>query len=303
VPWSTSGLPVFARLVGKAPSLVSFNIPFTLCRNRTCGPYTFPVHQMQELRDYGAIPILNWSSESSPLTVSEPKYRLAAIAAGHFDRYLRTFAQQVRAWGHPFFLRFDWEMNGFWFPWGELANGNHRGDFVRAWRHVHQIFRQQGATNAKWVWCPLVDNHHVLRDMAELYPGDAYVDWTCVDGYNFGRPIRSRWQTFRQIFTTPYHTILKLAPSKPMLIGEVGCGAMGGNKAAWVHAMLTRLPIDFPRLFGFVWFDAVDPRPHYRNLDIPLERPASSLVSFSSGVASSRYLSNTFATLTRLPAP
>lgn len=67
--------------------------------------------------------------------------------------------------------------------------------------------------------------------------------------------------------------------------------------------MLARLPIDFPRLFGFLWFDVVDSRPLYRKLGMPLERPASSLASFFSGVASSRYLTNRFAQLNRLPAP
>lgn len=124
-------------------------------------------------------------------------------------------------------------MNSFWFPWGEMANHNHPGDFTRAWRHVHRILREVGATNASWVWCPLVDNHHVLRDMVELYPGDADLDWTCLDGYNFGRPIRRSWQTFAQVFTAPYRRITQqIAPSKPLLVGEVGSGAMGGSKAS-----------------------------------------------------------------------
>lgn len=93
-----AGLPVFQRLVGKAPSLVSFNIPFSLCRAGACSLLPFPTRQMQELRDYGVIPVRNWSSQSSPLSINQPAYRLAAIADGHFDTYLRSFARQVRAW-------------------------------------------------------------------------------------------------------------------------------------------------------------------------------------------------------------
>ena len=105
---------------------------------------------------------------------------------GHHDAYIREFAEAAKAWGHPFFLRFNWEMNGNWFPWSEGVNGNQPGEYVAAWRHVHDIFTQVGATNATWVWCPNVDPASKLHDLASLYPGDAYVDWTGLDGYNWG---------------------------------------------------------------------------------------------------------------------
>ena len=36
-------------------------------------------------------------------------------------------------------------MNGWWWPWSEQLNGNNPGEFVAAWRHVHDIFVQQHA--------------------------------------------------------------------------------------------------------------------------------------------------------------
>lgn len=304
VPWSMSGLSAFQRRVGKAPSLVAFNVPFTICNGKACTPYPFPVRQMQAIRSYGAIPMLNWSSQYSPISVNQPAYRLAAVANGRFDAYLRSFARQVRAWSHPFFLRFDWEMNGFWFPWGETANGNHRGDFVRAWRHVHDVFTEEGADNVSWVWCPRVNNGDLSSDTPELYPGDAYVNWTCLDGYNFGEPFHRRWQTFSDLFARSYRRITEqIAPSKPMLIGEIGSGDQGGSKAVWIHSMLSEILAGYRRLFGFVYFDVTDPRPGYRNLGVTLEQPASSLAAFSAGVATPRFLSNRFATLDHAPNP
>ena len=79
------------------------------------------------------------------------------MIAGRYDEYIREFAEEARAWGHPFFLRFNWEMNGDWFPWSEGVNGNPSGEYVAAWRHVHDIFAAVGATNVTWVWCPFVD--------------------------------------------------------------------------------------------------------------------------------------------------
>ena len=66
------------------------------------------------------------------------------VIDGTYDGYIRYFAQKAKEWGHPFFLRFNWEMNGFWFPWSEGVNGNKSGEFVAAWRHVHDIFTAEG---------------------------------------------------------------------------------------------------------------------------------------------------------------
>src|SRR5690349_24021953 len=43
---------------------------------------------------------------------------------------------------------FDWQMNGDWqFPWSAQLNGNTPADYIAAWRHVHDLFAQAGATN------------------------------------------------------------------------------------------------------------------------------------------------------------
>ena len=64
---------------------------------------------------------------------------------------------------------------------------------------MHDIFAQQGVTNATWVWCPNIASA-VSHAAATLYPGDNYVDWTCMDGYNWGTDHGNSWQTFDQVF-------------------------------------------------------------------------------------------------------
>ena len=93
---------------------------------------------MENARNYGAIPFFSWSSSATPEASHQHYFRLANIINGRFDPYIREFAEEAREWGHPFFLRFDWEMNGFWFPWSEGVNGNKAGEYVAAWRHVHR---------------------------------------------------------------------------------------------------------------------------------------------------------------------
>ena len=210
------------------------------------------------------------------------------MIAGTFDSYIREFAEAARDWGHPFFLRFNWEMNGDWFPWSEGVNGNQPGEYVAAWRHVHDIFTAVGATNATWVWCPNVDPGQKLQDLASLYPGDDYVDWTGLDGYNWGTnpATPDGWKSFDQLFGSTYDAITEtIAPSKPMIIGEVGSTEYGGSKAAWIAEMLEAAA---DRL-------SEDPRPalvrevRRRNgladRDLPRRRSA-----FAAGIQSTAYL-------------
>jgi hypothetical protein len=282
----------FQRLVGKAPSIVTMNLPFEGC-SPSCNFYSFPARQLSAVRAYGAIPMLNWASMASPLQVDEPAFRLAAVASGAYDSYIRGFALAAKAWGHPFFLRFDWEMNGSWFPWAEAANGNRRGDFVAAWRHVHDIFASVGATNATWVWCPVVDPYHAYGNLAELYPGHGYVDWSCLDGYNFGAVNSgSGWSSFDQIYSSSYERLAAVAPGKPMMIGEVASSEHGGSKAAWISEMLARVANVYTDLRAIVWFDwAKGPD------DWPIETSPASTAAFSRGIAQQRFTSNTFGTL------
>ncbi len=286
----------FQRTVGKAPSIVAFNLPFEGC-SPSCNYYEFPVKQLSAIRSYGAIPMLNWASMSSPLAIDEPSFRLANVTGGAFDAYIRRFALAAKAWGHPFFLRFNWEMNGDWFPWGQGANSNTPGDYVAAWRHVHNIFASVGATNVTWVWCPNVDPNHEFGNLGALYPGDAYVDWTCLDGYNFGTLRHANgWSTFDQIYSASYSQIVnKIAPGKPLMIGEVASSEHGGSKAAWITNMLAKLPTAYRQARAFVWFD------WSANGDWPIETSSASTAAFSRSIRSGPYTSNTYGDLSAQP--
>jgi hypothetical protein len=176
---------------------------------------------------------------------------LRDIAAGTYDAALRSWAGGVASWGHPFFFLLDVEMNGPWEPYAPGVNGNTASDFVAMWRHFHDLAVEAGATNVTWVWCPNVDNADQFTPYRQLYPGDAYVDWTCLDGYNWtGR------QSFSWIFGASYRKLLDVAPSKPVMIGQTASVEGGDGKAAWIRdAFARRLPKHFGRVKAVLWFN------------------------------------------------
>ena len=236
-PWDMSAVSRFEEFGRKSLSLLQFSAPFSDCAKSPCKHYPFPAEQMQKVRNYGAIPFFSWNSGASG-TSDFSGHRLANINSGGFDGYIHEFAVAARDWGHPFFLRFNWEMNGNWFPWSEGVNGNAPGEYVAAWRHVHDIFDAVGATNATWVWCPYGDAARTLTPMRRFYPGSDYVDWTCLDGFNWGanesNPLP--WRSFAHLFRVSYEEVVqRIAPDKPMILAETASNGTGRAKATWIR--------------------------------------------------------------------
>jgi hypothetical protein len=299
-PWDMSAISRFEGLVDKGLSLIQFSAPFSNCSHLPCEEYPFPAAQMQSVRDYGAIPFFSWNSGAAG-TSDFSDHRLASINSGRYDAYIHEFALSARKWGHPFFLRFNWEMNGGWFPWGEGVNQNEAGEYVAAWRHVHDIFTAVGATNATWVWCPYGDAARTLAPMRQFYPGGRYVDWTCLDGFNWGQNETNPlpWRSFAEIFRVSYELVTKtIAPNKPMILAETASNGSGRAKAAWIQGMFKQIAEKFRRIRGVIWFDQFD-----RDVRWPIETSALSTEAFSWGLRNHPYRGNRFGDIAASPIP
>lgn len=239
----------------------------------------------------GAVPLVTWEPWIAHGGPDQPEFALAAIAAGTYDDYIHGWARDAAAWGRPFYLRFAHEMNGSWYPWGADVNGNTPDDYVAAWRHVLGIFREEGATNVRWVWSPNVllssaGPSAALNDIApatsyrSYYPGDDYVDWVALDGYNWGG---TGWQSLSEVFARSYDTLVALT-EKPVMIAEVGCTEQGGDKAAWIESgLLTEIPQRLPRVRAVIWFNSNQER------DWRIDSSPAALQAFRMVAQSARY--------------
>ena len=166
---------------------------------------------------------------------------------------------------------------------------------------MHDIFTAVGATNATWVWCPYADPFHRFGDISALYPGDEYVDWTSMDGFNWAaNPTNPHpWKSFDQIFSATYSKIVKhVAPSKPMVLAEVASTGSGHAKAAWIKDMFKMLATKYRRIRGLIWFDQID-----RGIGWPLETSPAATRAFASGIRHWAFKPNGFATASASPVP
>ena len=272
--WDWTGWPAalnaFEARLGRAPSVLHWFCAWG-------GEQPFSAATARKIVNRGALPLLTWEPWDWSLGATQSKYRLAQITAGAFDAYIRTFATAVKGFASPLYLRFAPEMNGDWNPWSEKVNGNKAGDYVRAWNHVRAVFTSVGATNARWVWTPIV-SYSGSTPLAGLFPGNSAVDAVGVDGYNWGttKPTHG-WQTYTQIFG-PTLTQLRTLSTKPIWLAEIGCTEHGGSKATWVRDMFNRVAAD-TRIEALVWFNA------NKETDWRINSSATSLTAFQQSLA------------------
>jgi len=196
---------------------------------------------MESLFDVQLINV--WDNNNVPMVFWEPKlctWERTSVdvevqaAQGIFDAHLGAWAGRLKtylsggdgAYGtdddRRVFLRFAHEMNGPWYPWGAVKGDNSPSDYVHMWRRVRGTFDAKGidATHVQWIWAV---NHTDLDTVAErYYPGDAYVDWVGIDGYNWGVNTEFPWSTWKSPAEAYDDMIgrLRRLTTKPLAITE-----------------------------------------------------------------------------------
>jgi beta-mannanase len=143
----------------------------------------------------------------------EPAFGFDQINNGSQDAYIADFAVGAKAYGYPVILApFD-EFNLNEAPWGNAVGTNTPQKFISAWQRVSNIFDANNATNVKFA---LAYNNVSIpsASYASFYPGDNYVDYVGIDGFNFGG------QTFAQVFDSAINEAKTL--NKPVWIFSTG---------------------------------------------------------------------------------
>lgn len=209
-----------------------------------------PSRELDAVARLGAHPVITWEpwtgADRGPDT-------MCRLIAGALDEYVHEWISALRDWQRPVYLRFAHEFNGDWYPWNP-AGGTAPDAYLSAWRHVHDICTDTGATNVQWMWCADAGTPH-QNPLAAWYPGDEFVDCFGVDGYNWGttRP-GTIWREAADILADALAQTVILAAGRPVLIAEVGCAESGGSKPNWILSFVDYVR-RHPDVAGLIWFD------------------------------------------------
>ena len=240
----------------------------------------------------GSTPMVGWGSYPGD------KYPLSGIISGNFDHIIQAYATSLRDYGHTIFMRWGAEMNLTELPWTGYQNDKDPSIYVAAYRHIHDIYEQVGATNVLWVWSPNYASWppEDWNDYNNYYPGDEYVDWIGVDGYNWGQSSLNsglEWNSFDYLFADFFADVSARYTGKPQMIAEfASVEDDGGSKAAWIADAYGRMADHYPNLRAVVWFNepVYDPTvPGWA--DFRVESSPSSLDAYRSAINSPYFLS------------
>lgn len=217
----------------------------------------------------GNVPLVTWEPFTGKKTPADIERR---IAVGDYDVYVAEWAGRLAGFldgpdglagtadDRRAYLRLGHEMNGDWYPWGAAVGHDSPADFVAMWRRVHHAFAAAGLGGDRLGWIWAVNHEDVGGHPAEaFFPGDTYVDWVAVDGYNWGSS--QAWSSWRDPADVlgPMVDRLRALTDRPLAITETASSTAGApgsavtGKSAWITGLFDYAVTAEARLV--VWFN------------------------------------------------
>ena len=215
----------------------------------------YVTEQMTAIWNGGSVPAVSYD-----LQVTNPQ-----VLAGAIDPQVDALAAGIKGWlagpdgtygngdDRRAYFRPAWEGNGNWYRWSPCYYGGGTGsidEYKAMWRHLYAKFGAAGIDRSRLAWIYSVNaTDKVATCSAEaLYPGDAYVDWTGIDGYTF-----TSTTSALGVFQPMALRLRALSPTKPLSINEWGSDTQTTiGKSAWIdaqfaaaHALGVRMNLSF----------------------------------------------------------
>ena len=217
----------------------------------------FPLEQFNKILQNGSVPHMVW--EPSYDGQDESALITETIINGKLDDYIWAFAQEAKKFGKPFFLRPAHEMNGHWYGWSGLKNGEANGGpqrYIDMYRHIYSIFQEEQVTNVSWVWAPFATSFpdEAWNKLSRYWPGNDCVDWIGLDGYNWYEYYP--YKSFDDLFHNALGEVLKVTDTKPIMLAEFGSNKFDGRDK-WIDDVFSNLRTNdyYKCIDAFIWFN------------------------------------------------
>lgn len=183
------------------------------------------------------------------ISIDSPPWK--QVAAGRHDREIVAQARAFKALRAPVLLTLNHE------PEEEGRRMGTPAQYRAAWRHWVDIYRRVGVSNVSFTSIMLAYSFRHGAEVAQsYYPGDAYVDWIGVDGYNWFNVCQdTAWRDFASVFSD--FRVWAARHHKPIFIAEVASTEDRHDptrKADWIRDMGRTLK-RWPQVKAVAWFE------------------------------------------------
>jgi beta-mannanase len=268
--WKMDQVRAMEAWQGKRHAVVNL---FTDWCNRTKTLDNLFKQQLPNIWANGNVPVVSWEPYlCSP--AATPNDVEARAARGEYDAYLGAWAERMKAFlsgpdgslgtadDRRVYIRLAHEMNGNWYPWGAADGGGSALDYILMWQRVRGIFWQKGLDKltVQWVWTVNHEDVGPLR-AEDYYPGDAYVDWVGIDGYNWGASQSwSSWRTPEEVFA-PMVARLREFTARPLALTETASTTAAPGKvdiaakSLWISQLFAYATAASTGARMIVWFN------------------------------------------------
>jgi hypothetical protein len=247
----------------KKIAVIHFFQPFSFDGGSTQNSYP-TADRINKVLDAGYIPLITLEDHFVNPKPNTKQPNLYSITEGHFDSFFKDWAKQIKLAKGQVLLRILHEFNGDWYPWCTINNDKNPEMVIKAFRHIHTIFKSEQVSNVKFVWCPnsMSIPQEKWNFIMEAYPGDQYVDYVGLDIYNGagkGTPI---WRSFRKEGIENYFILNQRLAHLPILVCEAASRERepqepktAQDKAEWIRQMSEALRTDMSKVKLLVWFN------------------------------------------------
>jgi Glycosyl hydrolase family 26 len=232
-PNESGGIAAFEQKLGEPVSI-----------DHSYVPWTFKSWSKRIAPDLaaGRTPLLSWSAA--------PTTNASAIASGSQDATITAAAAALKAAGKTIYLRPFYEFDQ---PQGHPRYIGTPAQVIAAWQHTYNVFQSVGATNVKFVWCPM--SFDFKKGVAQqFWPGAQYVDYVGADGYNFPG---KKWRSFGTIFQYAYD--YSVAQGKPFFVAETASPGNDPRTPGWI-ADAEQWANANTNTAAVVYFDSISPK-------------------------------------------
>lgn len=246
LPWTYDRFFAIADSLGVRPSITSW---YQSWGDRE--EHEFKGEAVEQASRAGLVSLVTWEPWLSSFrhgSVLDPESSMVLVAEGRYDAFIRSWARSVVRSRKPILVRPLHELGNPWYGWS-TPHGNAPDIQIRAWRRIVDLFREEGARNAAFVWTPF----DALDTLA--WPGREYVDWIGLDVFNYGTMTEGgTWLGFRELLDHQLGPVKKYG--KPVILAEVGTSGHGGSRTDWWRDMFVALQGgSYPEVRAVVVFD------------------------------------------------
>ena len=233
------------------------------------------------------------------------EYLPDSIINGGYKKNIGNWAENLKALNAPVFVNLGSGMNGSIRNYTRLQRSftdnsllDTDADLYKlAFRYIVDQFRAHHANNVKFVWSPSVDSipDISINDMTRFYPGDDYVDWINLMGYNIDGTdkadlsiylneaplIDGKTRTFDEVFKNAYHSLRRMYPDKPMMM-ETSSLNRNNSKSAFAQQMFNKLLTEYGNIQIVTWNNGVEGSAYADYATMDVTQPSDFKTMFAS---------------------